>query len=418
MVTINYQRYGTKGFFLRLRLYQDGETRFINVTTFLKGNIQKKHWNQKKQQFLPSCPFSEENNNFINKFRQKYEEASLTWKGTVFGLLQSLEEEPEEKTPSISAFIKNMATNAKQRLHRDGTLKGTYENYLKLDKRIEEYCQYKNIPYSKVLITELTPKFVDDLFLWVQNKREGRGKSYISKDLHTVVSYGHKEGYLEIDQYQNCDWYKKSKSSALKTHSLSEEQCQLFLSLDFDKEIKCKLNKLYRDVCVFMLYTGQSPCDTLTLKRSDIQNIDGVNHIVFKRRKIAHKQSVPCQVPISKELMAIIDYWEKKSKDGYIFPVRNDKKLATQITLNGDIKHFIGRCNAWLKKVAPILKCSFSLHTYVFRHTAITRYVSKNIPVVYLSNMFGTSVDNIEKIYYNNLGDIASRNKVLSAMCL
>ena len=56
MITINYQMFGTKGFQLRLRLYQDGETKFINVTKMLKGAIQKKHWNQKKQLFIPSCP--------------------------------------------------------------------------------------------------------------------------------------------------------------------------------------------------------------------------------------------------------------------------------------------------------------------------------------------------------------------------
>ena len=53
MITINYQAFGSKGFQLRLRLYQDGETRFINVTKLLKGSIQKKHWNQKNSCLSP-----------------------------------------------------------------------------------------------------------------------------------------------------------------------------------------------------------------------------------------------------------------------------------------------------------------------------------------------------------------------------
>ena len=47
MITINYQTFGNKGFQLRLRLYQSGETKFINVTKLLKGAIQKRHWNQR-----------------------------------------------------------------------------------------------------------------------------------------------------------------------------------------------------------------------------------------------------------------------------------------------------------------------------------------------------------------------------------
>ena len=36
MITINYQMFGNKGFQLRLRLYQSGETKFINVTKIVK----------------------------------------------------------------------------------------------------------------------------------------------------------------------------------------------------------------------------------------------------------------------------------------------------------------------------------------------------------------------------------------------
>lgn len=49
MITINYRRFGTKGFQLRLCLNQDGETKFINVAKLLKGAIKKRHWNQQKQ---------------------------------------------------------------------------------------------------------------------------------------------------------------------------------------------------------------------------------------------------------------------------------------------------------------------------------------------------------------------------------
>ena len=38
MVTINYQTFGKKGFGLRLRIYLDGETKYIVVNKFLKGH--------------------------------------------------------------------------------------------------------------------------------------------------------------------------------------------------------------------------------------------------------------------------------------------------------------------------------------------------------------------------------------------
>lgn len=72
MITISYQTFGNKekGVQLRLRLYQSGETKFINVTKLLKGAIQRKHWNQKKiaTAYIPTAfiePFDENLENIL-----------------------------------------------------------------------------------------------------------------------------------------------------------------------------------------------------------------------------------------------------------------------------------------------------------------------------------------------------------------
>lgn len=79
MVNINYQSYGTTGFNLRLRFYLDGETRFLAVNKLLKGKLHTKHWNQKKQQFISSAPFSEENNAILVELKQKYDRLAMDW---------------------------------------------------------------------------------------------------------------------------------------------------------------------------------------------------------------------------------------------------------------------------------------------------------------------------------------------------
>ena len=70
----------------------------------------------------------------------------------------------------------------------------------------------------------------------------------------------------------------------------------------------------------------------------------------------------------------------------------------------------------WLKKIAIYLGVDFSLRTYTFRHTGITHYISSGVTPIYVANLAGTSVDNCEKIYYNNQGDETSRNQVLNAL--
>ena len=416
MVTVNYQTFGKCAFQLRLRIYKDGETKYINVTKMLKGSIQKKHWNKKKQQFIPSCPFSKENNEMLVKFRQRYDEAAIGWKGSVYGLLASMDGNDEQKTEGITLkqFIFKVIDDLKAVRHSDGTIKGSYENYIKLDKRLDEYCKHKRIKYDKIRLSEVNADFVNQMFDWVLNVRKGVGYIYISKQMHSVLMKADKENLLNWNDFKNCKWSKKKLVGTQKYNTLTSDQCRRFIALTRAELPKNVNSELYHDFCTFILFTGQSRCDAITLKYSDIKNIGGTDHFIFKRRKIAEKQANPCAVPINKIMWDIMDKWKARSRDGYIFPIRNKQKLESQITNNGDIKHFICRLNLWLKKVGEIIGCDFPLHTYTFRHTAITHYISKGVPVIYVANLMGTSVKNCESIYYNNQGDTVSRDKVLS----
>lgn len=417
MITVNYQTFGAEGFQLRLRLYQSGETKYINVTKLLKGAIKKQHWNQRKQRFLPSCPYSVENNDILVKFRQPYDEMAIGWSGSVFGMVAAMEERKDEQGGMyLHDFIMRIVDEMKERRHADGTRKGTYESYKKLDGRLKLFCEYRNIQYSKLRVSDVCPSFVNSLFDWVVKVRKGKGHVYISAMLHSVLMRADREGYIDWNDFKNCKWRGKNRQSVQKYNTLTAEQCKRFVELKKEEMPRNPRSELYRDFCTFILYTGQSVCDAVALKYSDIKSIGGVDHFVFKRRKIAEKQAVPCTVPINNVMRGIMQRWERQSRDGYVFPIRNKQKLATQTTNNGDIKHFISRLNNWLKKVGALIGCTFPLHTYTFRHTAITHYLSKEVPVIYVANIMGTSVKNCEQIYYNNQGDTESRNKVLQAI--
>ena len=417
MISINYQSFGTKGFQLRLRLYQDGETKYINVTKLLKGSVKKQHWNSKKQQFIPSTPYSEENNSILVSLKQKYQEAAINWNGSIYGLITYVEANGcNDSKMTLHDFIMKVVEEMRKNKHPDGTIKGSYEGYLKLDRRLEEFCRYKRVDYYQIVVTDLNATFVNSVFDWVVNVRKGSGHVYISAMLHAIVVRAYKEDYVDWDDFKNCKWKGKNRSSVQKYNTLTSNQCKKFVSMTLEDMPVNPKSELYRDFCTFILYTGQSACDAIALKYSDIQVLGGVEHFVFKRRKIAEKQSTPCAVPINPMMRMIMQRWKLEAKDGYIFPIRNKKKLKEQQTNNGDIKHFLSRLNMWLKKIGAILGCKFPLHSYTFRHTAITHYISKGVPTMYVANLMGTSVKNCEQIYYNNRGDIASRDKVMNAL--
>lgn len=418
MISINYQTYGSRGLQLRLRFYQDGQTKFINVTKLLRGNVIKRHWNTRKKCFYSSAPNADENNRILEDFRKPYDEKAKTWTGTLDGFMLSFDEaekETEERRTLIwvfQYFIDEMKRNGK---NDDGTIAGGYEPYEKTIKRIGEYCQAVHISLDGLLLDDMTPQFINKFLEWIANR--GRGRClYVSVTLRALLNKSDKMGWFDIKSVSRCNWAKKIGKSSKKYQTLTNAQCKKFITLTKDELPKGPHTELYRDFCTFILYTCQSVCDAVALQYDDIQNINGVDHFVFKRRKIANKQSVDCSVPINPIMRDIMKRWKPYAKDGYIFPIRSKERLRSSVINNGDIKHFISKINCWLKKVTKIINCPFPLHTYVFRHTGITHYISNGIPVIYVANLAGTSVTNCESIYYNNQGDTASRDKVLSAI--
>ncbi len=420
MISVNYQMFGTKGFQLRLRIYQDGETKFVNVTKLLKGNLTKRHWNKKKKCFFSSAPYSELNNETLVRFIAPYEERAKTWTGTLGGFVLSFEKVSEIRFGDEKRFnhildliISDMKAN---NVHADGTLCGGYEHYEKLKKRIGEFCESAHVDPETLSIDDMTPEFVNRIILWSKNRSTGKCL-YISKTLRAALSRASKLGKFDFSTVEGCNWVRGKYGKTHKYETLNDKQCRAFAELPSDKlPQKGRMAELYRDFCIFILYSCQSVCDAVALKYSDIQVIDGVEHFVFKRRKIATRQSTDCLVPINDEMKRIMKKWKPYCKDGYVFPIRSKERLAKNKVNNGDIKHFLNRLNYWLKLMTKKINCPFQLHTYIFRHTGITRYISMGVPIIYVANLAGTSVSNCESIYYNNQGDAASRNKVLEAM--
>lgn len=415
MISINYQTYGS-GLKIRLRFYQDGETKFITINKGLHGSLIKRHWNAKRKCFYPSAPFSEENNKFLYEFKKKYEDVAATWKGSLAGFFANFEErEKEEGTPTLHQAFQYIINDMKSKnVNPDGTISGGYEGYEKADKRFGEFCAANGMDYEKVLLEDLTPQLVDRVLVWVKSRRNKKCM-YMSASLKSLINKSIAKGWMEEKGFSKCNWEKKSSRSSKKYESLSDEQCSMFYHMDLKDLPKCPNAELYRDFCIFITYTCQSVCDAVSLNYSDIQVINGREHFIFKRRKIAAKQAVDCSVPINYVMKRIMNKWRDCSKDGYIFPIRSKERLKNSRVNNGDIKKFITNLNIWLKKVGPLIGCQFPLHSYVFRHTGITRYVSSGISPLYIANLAGTSVKNCEKIYYNNHGDTNNRDKVLLA---
>lgn len=89
-------------------------------------------------------------------------------------------------------------------------------------------------------------------------------------------------------------------------------------------------------------------------------------------------------------------------------------KKKNHSTKDYTYKKFREHLNIWLKEIGKELDTDFDLYAYVFRHTAITVAINNGLPISYIANAAGTSVEMIQQHYYN--GESAKNREILTSV--
>ena len=165
--------------------------------------------------------------------------------------------------------------------------------------------------------------------------------------------------------------------------------------------------ELYYDFCIFMFHTFFAPCDVIKVKRKDIAK----KETLLVKRKKTHRT---VEVPITPIVRSIIDKCKGISKFGYVFPIMDDEQEKSHSTKDYTYKKFREHLNIWLKEIGKELGTDFDLYAYVFRHTAITVAINNGLPISYIANAAGASVEMIQLHYYN--GECAKNREMLASV--
>ena len=392
---------------LALRISEGKERFYKRVAHLMKGQPDLKHWKQDKEMFSGYAEFYKENNQILEDFKAIY------WK--------LIQEHPELSAKQVACFYKaqQQRTGSKPvRLTAWGVedYKNSVSKYLEVvisRERAKQGCNYES--YYKLLARcrRDIGGFDDMPFSTIDYNQMvtiayifAREPSYknISKTFRALLGKAHKDPDVnfrlsQIGDFRFCD-YSPCKYDIESKHPdiLNSQQLRAFLNTSPYNLTPNYKNRseiaLYYDFCVFMFNSFFSPCDVIKAKKRDVTN----RNTIMVRRKKTHR---PVEVPITPAMKLIIDKYKGMSKDGYIFPIMDDKKEKEYKTKDYTFKNFREKLNNWLKGVGHYLGLDFNLYAYVFRHTAITVAIDSGLPVSYISNAAGTSVEMIQQHYYN-----------------
>ena len=405
---------------LALRISAGKDRFYKRVAHLMKGEPDLKHWKQDKEMFSGYAEFYKENNKILEDFKAIYwklirEHTELTAKQvacfykaqqphTGSQPIQLTAWSVEEYKNSISKYLEVVIAREKA---KQGC---NFESYYKLLTRCRrDIVGFDDMPFSTIDYNQM----VTIAYIFA---REPSYKN-ISKTFRALLGKAHKDPEVDfrlgqIGDFRFCD-YSPCKYDVDTKHPdiLDTEQLRAFLNADPyyltpDYKNRAEIG-LYYDFCVFMFNSFFAPCDVIKAKTRDITN----RNTIMVRRKKTHR---PVEVPITPAMRKIIDKYRGQSKDGYIFPIMDDKKEKMHKTKDYTFKNFREKLNNWLKSVGRALELSFDLYAYVFRHTAITVAIDNGLPVSFVSNAAGTSVEMIQQHYYN--GDNARNREMLSSI--
>jgi len=392
---------------LVLRISEGKERYYKRVAGLLKGTPGVKHWKADMEQFCGYAEFYKENNQILADYKQIY------WK--------LVREHPELSARQVACFYRHDTSNriSKPVVLSDWSVeeyKNSVSRFLEvviLREKAKQGCNFEC--YQKLLakcrksiggFDELPFSTIDynKMVAIAYSFAQDKGYRNYAKTFRALLGKAHKDPNVlfmlrQIDGFQFSD-YDPCKFQVEMAHPdiLSTEQLRTFLNADpyyLTPGYKRRNEiELYYDFCVFMYSSFFAPCDVIKAKLRDITN----KSTLVMRRKKTHR---PVEIPISPAMRKIIDKYRGQSKDGYIFPIMDDKKEKQYKTKDYSFKRFRGKLNVWLKSVGETLGTDFDLYAYVFRHTAITVAINSGLPVSYIAHAAGTSVEVIQQHYYN-----------------
>ena len=158
--------------------------------------------------------------------------------------------------------------------------------------------------------------------------------------------------------------------------------------------------KKVRDMFLFMCYTGLRISDLCTLKKSDIEVIDGKTYLYFKIRKTDEILKIKLSV---RPIDILNNYRNEDSK--YLFNILNEKKnLSNQTDLKNEIKTRTAYYNKVIKSITNKIGIEKNISMHKARSTFATYTLTKGASMEVVSKLLGHSSIKETKVYAEVVG--------------
>lgn len=410
-----------KGFFLRITEKGKSNGLRAKVQNLINPNFD--YWDKKQQRFNEACSDAIHNNGVLREMRCKYQTVLDTCNPQTPAELKHMIETGSTVEAAKIITLENYLRLLIQGMKEESTQMPSknYQCYLTLLHKLEEASKRKDkykADFLSIPINEITDIHFERFGKYICTALNGVNYIGLMKRFRSTLTKA-KEARLtqnELSYKYRKDMPKdvqKATEKAIKgVDILTEKQYKQFINIDLSKvpcgnKVQIKHMELYRDFCIFLYETKMRPCDLVKLKVSDIQKDDRIIYWATKKKNYTDQNTILVNTHLTPTAKQIMNKYKGKSSQGYIFPFAMneynwDFKDALSFQKWHNKKQYTLQCvNYFLSKVADILKVE-ELTTYTFRHSTFTHKIQAGVNIMQLAKEGGTSVNMLEKHYYNH----------------
>lgn len=259
-------------------------------------------------------------NEFHNYIREHFNELSLIKPGEIRNHL--LNKKVDEFNPNLLEAIRDYYVND---ILPDGDKAiGTKKNY---KKSINHFCCFLKLYKLEDLLVDEFKRKHSNLFLnYLKHPNEEIGKNALKGQSVNSIIKNIKPFFVKL-QYEeriNSNPFVGIRATPKKTFKprLTNQDFKSIVELDLSNKPTLQA---YKDIFLFLCYTGLSHCDAINLKTTDVKN--GYIQLYRKKSNVSVKQF------LTKQTKAIIKKYSGQIPENRILPKRSLDKTNFNLKL-------------------------------------------------------------------------------------
>lgn len=262
---------------------------------------------------------------------------------------------------------------------------GTVRNYRKALNHLTAFLKYRN--KESLLVTQLTIDLVSDFKDYLLSDREKYSKksmtevsaAYIIKKFRTIFDRAVDKEIIKRNPFKAI----KLKTRSPRRERLSIDQVKALYNLNCSN---LPIQKLYRDLFLFSVFTGLANIDARGLRSHHLQKKEDGNLKLSVKRLKTHVFTESFLVSYAQDILREYEAFPESKITGLVLPLRSNKELNVQI-----------------KMLASLCNIPIKLTSHIARHTFRQLLAEAGIEDMgVIKRMMGQSRrDEIDDIYYS-----------------